>query len=288
MSQACRDCPRRCGVDRETRFGVCGTGREPVVARAQLHFWEEPCISGTRGSGTVFFSGCPLRCVYCQNKAISAGGFGRQITAARLREIFSELIGRGAHNINLVTPTHFTEALSGGLAVPVVYNCGGYELPETVARLKDAVQVWLPDMKYSDPALAAQFSGAPDYPEIAKAAIRAMCKQAGDPVFDEDGMLIRGVLIRHLVLPGHLENTFGVIDWVRDAFPKGSVLFSLMSQYTPPKEETGFPELARRLTAEEYAQAERYLFDSGIEDGFLQELDSAKEEYTPPFDLGGV
>lgn len=289
----CTLCPRRCAVDRAERTGFCSVGSVPTVARAALHFFEEPCISGTRGSGTVFFTGCNLRCVFCQNETISRGKGGKAVTPQRLREIYFELIAQGAHNVNLVTPSHFADAvaesLEGGLPVPVVWNCGGYESVDTLRKLEGKVQIYLPDFKYADASLAARFSKAPDYPAVAEAAIREMVRQTGDFAFDGDGMLQSGVLIRHLVLPGHLENTFGVIDRVRRMFPRdGQVLFSLMSQYTPVVDVPQSPELCRRLTEEEYAAAEQYLFDSGIEDGFVQDRASAETDYIPAFDGTGV
>ena len=234
---ACTLCPRRCKADRAAgQCGFCGAGNTLKVARAALHFWEEPCISGTRGSGTVFFSGCTLRCCYCQNGRISAGGAGKDITPRRLREIFDELIAQGAHNIELVTATHFLPwilpALEPRLPVPVVYNCGGYERVETLRALEGRVDIYLPDLKYADGALAGALSGAPDYFPVACDAIREMFRQVG-PWEIREGLLVRGVLIRHLVLPGQLENTRRVIDWVAETFRPGEVLFSLMSQYTP-------------------------------------------------------
>ncbi|MBR6950157.1 MAG: 4Fe-4S cluster-binding domain-containing protein [Oscillospiraceae bacterium] len=288
----CTLCPRCCGADREAAAGFCRSGTEPRLARAALHLWEEPCISGTRGSGTIFFSGCSLRCVYCQNGKISAGNYGKTVSVRRLREIYSELIDQGAHNINLVNPTHWTEAviasLEGGLPVPVVYNTGGYDSVETLRRLEDLVDIYLPDMKYADGALAGQLSSAPDYPETARAAIREMVRQTGPYELDDEGLLLRGTVIRHLILPGHVENTLRVIDWVADCFPPGTVLFSLMSQYTPCGDLSRWPELQRRLTQEEYDLCREYLDASGIEDGFFQELSSAEEEYIPPFDLTGI
>ena len=291
--EKCTLCPRACGIDRTAGTGFCAVGSEPVVARAALHFFEEPCISGTRGSGTVFFTGCNLRCVYCQNETISRGKGGKAVTPQRLREIYFDLIAQGAHNINLVTPSHFAQAvaasLEGGLPVPVVFNCGGYERVETLRMLEGKVQVYLPDYKYADAGLAARYSAAPDYPDVAEAAIREMYRQTGDFAFDADGQLLRGVVIRHLVLPGNLPNTFGVIDRVRQMFPRdGQVLFSLMSQYTPVVDLPQFPELCHRLTEEEYAAAEQYLFDSGIEDGFVQDRSSAETAYIPAFDGTGV
>ena len=287
----CTLCPRRCGAERtETEgHGFCGMPAGLRVARAALHLWEEPPLSGTRGSGTVFFSGCTLRCCYCQNREISAGGFGRAVTTGRLREIFEELIAQGAHNINLVTPTHFLPwilpALEPKLPVPVVYNCGGYESVETLRLLEGKVDVYLPDLKYADAALAARLSAAPDYFPAATAAIREMFRQTG-PYVMEDGLLKRGVMIRHLVLPGQLDNTRRCIDWVAQTFSPGQVLFSLMSQYTPQPGSEG--PLGRHVTAGEYRSAVDYMKNCGITDGFTQERTAAREEYTPPFDLTGV
>ncbi len=266
-------------------------GQNARIARAALHMWEEPCISGERGSGTVFFSGCSLKCVFCQNEKISRGGFGQPVSSKRLREIFFELIEKGAHNINLVNPTHFApailEALHEPLPVPVVYNSGGYESVNTLKSFHGKVQIYLPDMKYAFSSPAEKYSKAGDYPEMAKAAIWEMFSQVGPYVIDDDGIMQSGVIIRHLVLPENLDNTFAVIDWVRETFSPGDVLFSLMSQYTPPK-DVPFPELGRRLNRKEHDAAVNYLMESGIEDGFFQELSSAKEEYVPPFDLTGV
>ncbi len=291
----CNLCPRNCNTERKALTdngkGFCGMGENPVVARAALHYWEEPPISGTNGSGTIFFSGCNLKCDFCQNEDISRGTFGKEISIERLKEIYNELISQGAHNINLVTGTHFikaiTESLTEPLSVPVVYNCGGYECVEALKLLENKVQIYLPDLKYADNELALKYSKAPNYFETATKAIEEMFRQVGKCQFDENGIMKQGVIIRHLILPNNLENTKKVIDWVKNNFNDGEVLFSLMSQFTPNK--TGkFPELSRRLTQEEYDEIEEYLFNSGIEEGFLQELSSAKEEYIPPFNLEGV
>ena len=285
----CTLCPRRCGVERSERPGFCGMPEGLRVARAALHFWEEPVISGTQGSGTVFFSGCNLRCVYCQNHDISASGFGKEISAEHLREIFEDLIAQGAHNINLVTPTHFAPwillALEPKLPVPVVYNCGGYESIETLRLFENKVDIWLPDLKYADSVLAENLSGAKDYFPVATAAINEMYRQVGNYVID-NGLLRRGVVIRHLVLPGQLENTKRCIDWVARTFQPGQVLFSLMAQYTPQPNAEGV--LRRHVTTAEYRAAVEYMTNCGIVDGFTQQRTSAKEEYTPPFDLTGV
>lgn len=287
----CTLCPRRCGAERtaEAGGGFCRMPGGLRVARAMLHHWEEPPISGQNGAGTVFFSGCTLGCVYCQNGDISAGGFGKDISTARLREIFEELIAQGAHNIELVTPTHFLPwilpALTPRLPVPVVYNCGGYERVETLRALEGLVDVYLPDLKYADGALAAELSGAADYFPVACEAIREMFRQVG-PYVLEDGLLTRGVVIRHLVLPGYLDNTRRVLDWIAETFAPGDVLVSLMSQYTPTANMTG--RLARRVTAAEYRAAADYMRNCGITDGFVQERTSAEEAYTPAFDGQGV
>ena len=287
----CTLCPRRCGAERtaEAGGGFCRMPGGLRVARAMLHHWEEPPISGQNGAGTVFFSGCTLGCVYCQNGDISAGGFGKDISTARLREIFQELIAQGAHNIELVTPTHFLPwilpALTPRLPVPVVYNCGGYERVETLRALEGLVDVYLPDLKYADGALAAELSGAADYFPVACEAIREMFRQVG-PYVLEDGLLTRGVVIRHLVLPGYLDNTRRVLDWIAETFALGDVLVSLMSQYTPTANMTG--RLARRVTAAEYRAAADYMRNCGITDGFVQERTSAEEAYTPAFDGTGV
>ena len=287
----CTLCPRRCGAERtaEAGGGFCRMPGGLRVARAMLHHWEEPPISGQNGAGTVFFSGCTLRCVYCQNGDISAGGLGKDISTARLREIFEELIAQGAHNIELVTPTHFLPwilpALTPRLPVPVVYNCGGYERVETLRALEGLVDVYLPDLKYADGALAAELSGAADYFPVACEAIREMFRQVG-PYVLEDGLLTRGVVIRHLVLPGYLDNTRRVLDWIAETFGPGDVLVSLMSQYTPTANMTG--RLARRVTAAEYRAAADYMRNCGITDGFVQERTSAEEAYTPAFDGEGV
>ena len=241
----CALCPRACRAERtpDRPGGVCGMPSEPVVARAMLHQWEEPCLTGEHGAGAVFFSGCNLRCSYCQNKPISQGGVGKPVTAVRLREIFRELIAQGAACLDLVTPTHFTPAILEALGeepwpVPVVWNCGGYETPETLRLLEGRVQVYLPDLKYALPGPAGKYSAAPDYFDRAAPAIWEMFRQTG-PYRMENGHLKSGVLIRHLLLPGELENTRRCIDWVSEAFRPGDVLFSLMSQYTPQPGASG-------------------------------------------------
>lgn len=290
MTEKCNICPRKCGVDRIGNTGVCSVGDEIKIARAAPHFWEEPCISGTKGSGTVFFSGCNMKCVFCQNYEISSGGKGKIVTPERLTEIYYELIEQGVHNINLVTPTHFSKqiikTLEKPLSVPVVYNSGGYDSVETLRMFEGKVQIYLPDLKYMSSALAEKYSKAKDYPEVAKNAIREMFRQTGEFILDDDGIMQKGVVIRHLMLPGQLENTLDVIDWVSDEFGD-KVIFSLMSQFTP-NENCTLPELQQTITQEEYNKAVDYMYLCGIENAYVQDFSSAKKEYTPPFDFSGV
>ena len=289
----CTLCPRNCGAQRteSAGSGVCRMPALPLVARAALHQWEEPPISGTRGSGTVFFSGCSLKCIFCQNEPISHENFGKVVTVDRLREICHNLIAQGAHNINFVNPTHYAHVLAELLEqpfdVPVVYNTGGYDKVDALQTLEGKVDVYLPDLKYLDPDSARSFSAAADYPEVATAAILEMFRQTGPCQFDENGLLKKGVIIRHLVLPGRLNEAKAVMDWVAQHFAPGEVLFSLMSQYTPYGKALDDPRLARRLRPSEARSAREYMFNLGL-DGFTQEDDSAKTEYIPPFDLTGV
>ena len=295
----CYVCPHRCGVGRPENmadtngcFGSCGVGLAPIVARAGLHMWEEPIISGTKGSGTVFFSGCNLHCVFCQNYDISHNGFGKEITIERLKEIYHELIAKGAHNINLVTPTHFTEAvlksLDEPLPVPVVYNTSGFETQDTLRRLKGKVQIYLPDLKYSDDIAAIKYSNAPNYFRTATEAIKEMYRQVGDYHISDDGIMTKGVIIRHLIMPGMLDNSKRIIDWVAGTFKPGQVMFNLMHQYVPCGRAADYPEINRKVTDAEYKELENYLMASTIEDGFVQEGDSACEDFIPCFDGSGV
>ena len=287
----CDICPRLCRAERTSeKGGICRMPAGLVVARAMLHQWEEPCLSGTNGAGCIFFSGCNLGCVFCQNGKISHENFGKVITPERLREIMDDLIAQGAHCIDLVSPTQFTPwilpALEKPLSVPVVWNCGGYERVETLKTLEGKVQIYLPDLKYALDAPARELSKAGDYFPVAAAAIDEMVRQVGPYRIGDDGLMKSGVIIRHLVLPGQLENTRRVIDYVSAHFAPGTVLFSLMSQYTPQSGASG--ALSRRLNHAEYRAAVEYMQSCGITDGFCQELSSAKEEYTPVFDLSGV
>ena len=289
----CDLCPRRCGALRTdtTGEGWCRMPALPVAARAALHHWEEPPISGKRGSGTVFFSGCSLGCVFCQNEAISHRDFGKALTVPRLREVCLELVRQGAHNINFVNPTHYAhvvrQVLEEPLPVPVVWNSGGYDRVETLRALEGRVDVYLPDLKYLDPETAGRYSAASDYPGAAKAALEEMFRQTGPCRFDEAGLLTRGVVIRHLILPGQTAQAKAVMDWVARTFPKGAVLFSLMSQYTPWGDLSAFPELDRRLRRGEMESCADYMRNLDLP-GFCQERTSAREEYTPPFDLTGL
>ena len=290
----CSLCPRSCRVPRADdapSAGVCGMPAMPVVARAALHVGEEPCISGTRGSGTVFFSGCSLGCVFCQNHPISHERFGETVSIRRLAEIFWELEAQGAHNINLVNPTHFAVGIAEALRlrplpVPVVYNTSGYERVETLRMLDGLVSVYLPDYKYRDSALAQRLSGAVDYPERAAEAILEMARQTGPAIFDGDGMLQRGTIVRHLILPGHTRNSIEILDWIKNNLPEG-VLVSLMAQYVPCGRAAEFPEINRRITKREYEKVQQHLFDLGL-DGYVQERTSAQKGFIPPFDLEGL
>ena len=288
----CTLCPRRCGVDRTRgQLGFCKMPGQIHAARAGVHYWEEPVISGSFGSGAVFFSGCTLKCAFCQNYDISQENFGKPMTSAELRAAFERLIDEGVQNINLVTPTHFLSdilpALEPKLPVPVVYNCGGYESVETLRQLEGKIDVYLPDFKYSDNALAKKLSSAPDYFETASAAILEMYRQVGKPVLEDDEMK-RGVLVRHLVLPGCVDNSLGVLDWVAEHFRSGDILFSLMSQYVPMGRAAEMPPFDRRITELEYDSVLSYMMLLGIEDGYTQDFSSAERGYTPSFDLTGL
>ncbi|MEG0750603.1 MAG: 4Fe-4S cluster-binding domain-containing protein [Oscillospiraceae bacterium] len=290
----CNLCPRLCGALRTPTKGdgVCHCGTVPIVARAAAHFGEEPCISGVRGSGTVFFSGCSLRCVFCQNSKISRFPFGKSIEETNLRDIFERLEQLGVHNINLVSPSHFASSISRALekplSIPVIWNSSGYDNVETLRSLEGKIQIFLPDMKYSDNALALCLSGAGDYFECAKKAIAEMFRQTGRYRLDSDGILCSGLVVRHLALPSHMRNTRGVIDWFSSTFHDGDAMFSLMTQYTPLGDLRAFPEIDRPLSRRECALLERCLFNSGISDGFIQERCSAGCELIPDFDLTGV
>lgn len=298
----CNLCPRHCGVNRNAgERGVCGETSVIRAARAALHMWEEPCISGTRGSGTVFFTGCPLRCVFCQNRNIAIGDVGKEITVQRLAEIFLEQQGRGANNINLVTPTHFVpqiadaliDARNNGLTIPIVYNTGSYENVDTLKMLDGLVDVYLPDLKYVSPDLAEKYSHAPDYFDVAAKAIEEMYRQTGTPSFDEggtveDGIMTRGVIVRHLMLPGCLSDSKSVVKYLHDTY-KDNVYISIMSQYTP-MDGIGnrYPELAGKVSRRDYDRLVDYAIDIGVTNGFIQDGDTADESFIPVFDTEGI
>ncbi len=336
----CDICPRACGADRENRKGFCGMGTNPVVSRAFLHMWEEPCISGTRGSGAVFFSGCNLKCIFCQNHEISHSGRGKEITAGELASVFLSLRDKGAHNINLVTPNHFIpsiiEALEKartgtitcdatgtagcingetggnfcgttggnadtaegpghdlshglrhglyrGLDIPIVYNTNAYESLDSLKQLEGWADVYLPDLKYVSPGLSKEYSGAADYFEYASKAILEMFRQAGSPVFDKDGMIKKGLIIRHLVLPGHTDDSIRVLEWIADNLPK-STYVSLMSQFVPCYHAVGHPVLDRHITRHEYEKVVGKFVKLGL-NGYVQERDSASEQFIPDFNI---
>ena len=295
MDVFCNDCPRQCGAKRGPiePGGVCRSPALPRVSRAAPHFGEEPCISGVRGSGTVFFTGCNLRCVFCQNREISrGGGTGEILSVPALRDLMLRLRDQGVHNINLVTGAHFirpiAEALQGlDLGIPVVWNSSGYESVESLRRLEGLVQVYLPDFKYWKKDLSKRYSFAEDYPAVAAAAIREMFRQTGPYALDDDGMLQKGVLIRHLILPGQDLNAMDVIDFAAEEFPAGSVLFSLMSQYTPMPGLERVPELQQRVDAETNQRLIAYLQKRGLE-GYWQETEAATDEMIPAFDGTGL
>lgn len=290
----CNLCPRACGVNRMFTTGYCGGGSLPKLARAALYFGEEPCISGANGSGTVFFSGCPLRCCFCQNHEISAKNFGKEVSTRRLSDIFLELQQKGAHNINLVSPTHVVpwitdslDLISGELKIPVVYNTGGYESPRALALAKDYVQIYLPDFKFWSGELSERYSKARDYSRYASQAIEQMLRQVGPPVFAEDGLLLRGVLIRHLVLPGCYQDSLQILDWIAQNLGKDNVLVSLLNQYVPLYQSAAYPEIDRRTTTFEYQKVVDHAANLGL-NGYTQKRSSATVEYIPEFNLEGV
>lgn len=322
---SCRLCPRMCGTDRRpghlvsAASGFCGCKDGIMAARAALHHWEEPCISGTNGSGTIFFSGCTLRCCFCQNYKISQEQFGKPLTGRAFADICLRLQEEGAHNINLVTATQYLpfllpalDSIKSRLTIPIVYNCGGYERTETVQALKDYVDIWLPDLKYYSPKLSSRYSNAADYFTAASRAILQMVEQTGKPKFHRyvrpgDGahsaaptppgtsaqstahlLMDQGVIIRHMVLPGQKEDSIRLLHWIAETLPKGQYYISLLSQYTPFYHSSDYPELNRRITSYEYQKVVDTALELGLEQGFMQEKSSAKEEYTPPFDLEGL
>ena len=301
MYQSCRLCPRMCGIDRSRGTGFCGCSDTLRAARAALHQWEEPCLSGAEGqpggSGTVFFSGCTLRCLFCQNYRISSENFGKELTPDQLASVFLDLQSQGAHNLNLVTATQYLpdilEALDqvkDRLHIPVVYNCGGYERLETLREYSGYIDIYLPDLKYYDSNLSQKYSAAKDYFSKASAAITEMIRLTGGLTWNPDSpsLLKKGVIIRHMVLPGAREDSIKLLHWMKDTLPENQYLLSIMSQYTPFYKSSMYPEINRRITTYEYQKVVDAAIELGLMNGYMQEKSSAKEEYTPPFDLSGV
>lgn len=295
----CTLCPRNCGVDREKgNIGVCGQTNQLKVARAALHYWEEPCISGKEGSGAVFFSGCPLHCVFCQNQNIANGTAGKIISGERLVEIFLELQEKGANNINLVTAGHFVpqvakaleQAKGQGLQIPIVYNTSSYETVDNLRRLEGLVDIYLPDFKYMGEGLSLKYSHAKDYSAVAKKAIAEMVSQTGSALFldgDEDKLMKRGTIVRHLLLPGCLEDSKRVIKYLYETYGD-DIYISIMNQFTPVAGLIDYPELNRKISQEEYDEVVDYAIELGVECGFIQEGDTAEESFIPEFDCEGV
>lgn len=288
---ACNLCPRGCNADRQQgKIGYCGVSGAIRVARASLHMWEEPPISGTNGSGTVFFTGCALRCVYCQNRKIALADLGETISVSRLAEIFLKLQEKQAHNINLVTPSHYVpqivealgKAKQQGLMLPVVYNTGSYEKVETLRMLEGLVDIYLPDCKYYNSELSARYSNAPDYFEVASAAIAEMVRQVGTPVFEGE-LLKRGVVVRHMILPGNTKDSKAVLKYLHDTYGD-DIYISIMNQYTPLEAMKDYPEINRRITRREYEKVINYALSIGIENAFIQEGETAKESFIPDFE----
>lgn len=294
--EECRICPRDCGVNRNRgELGFCQAPSELLLARAALHHWEEPCISGVRGSGTVFFSGCAMGCVYCQNHEIALGLYGKKVTVQRLSEIFLSLEKQGAHNINLVTPSHYVPQIRDailrsrdlGLQLPFVYNSSGYEKVETLKMLEGLIEIYLPDFKYFSEELGFRYAKAPDYQKVTLEAIKEMVRQTGEPLFDEEGMMKRGTIIRHLTLPGSLGDSKDILMLLKDTFGR-QVYFSIMNQYTPLEVSKKYPELQRTITEEEYTELLSFGQLLGIKKAFVQEGETQKESFIPAFDGEGL
>jgi len=291
MYRKCNLCPRACNIDRNTTLGVCQVSAKVKVARAALHFWEEPCISGNNGSGAVFFSGCSLHCVFCQNEEISHGKVGQEITIEELAGLYIDLQNQGANNINLVTGTHYipqivesvTIARKKGLNIPIIYNTSGYETVESLRLLEGIVNTYLPDFKYMDNLLALKYSHAKDYPDVAKEAIAEMVRQCGKPQFDNNGFIKSGVIVRQLLLPGHVKDAKAIIKYLYETY-SDNIYISMMSQYTPmPQIASKYPELNRRVTKREYDSLINYAIDLGVENAFIQDRAVAKESFIPEF-----
>lgn len=287
----CELCPRKCGINRDKQVGFCGVTNTVKIARAGLHFWEEPIISGKEGSGTIFFSGCNLKCVYCQNYDISSEAFGKEITVERLAEIFKELEEKGANNINLVTPSHYVNQIIEAVKIykpkiPIVYNTSGYDSVETIKKLKGVVDIYLTDLKYCSAEYSKKYSKAEDYFLVATQAIKEMIRQQPENCFKND-IMVKGVVIRHMVLPGLIEDSFNVLNWIKENLGE-DVIVSVMGQYTPYHNSKNYPEINRKLKPLEYKMVLNHFIKIGLKNGFSQELDSASEEYIPPFNLEGV
>ncbi|MCR4928817.1 MAG: radical SAM protein [Lachnospiraceae bacterium] len=302
MSSACNLCPRQCNIDRSEHKGFCGESEKVMLARAALHFYEEPPISGENGSGAVFFCGCNLKCVFCQNEKISRGLIGKEVSIERLSDIFLSLQSQGANNINLVTPSHYVhqikEALilakKNGLTIPIVYNSSAYELPETLRTLDSLIDIYLPDFKYFDEAMAINYSNAPHYRETAQKAIAEMFRQVGEPVFDDKGLMKKGVIVRHLLLPLGVKNAKDVVKYLYETY-ENKIYISLMNQYTPIENSNALkkageknPELLRKVTKREYEKLLDYVLSLGIKNAYFQEGDTASDSFIPDFDLTGV
>lgn len=296
LLEDCILCPRECHVNRiEGRTGFCRMTDELVVARAALHYWEEPCISGDKGSGTVFFSGCSLGCVYCQNMNIARGLAGKKITTERLAEIFLELEGKGAENINLITPTHYVPQIIGaihaarsrGMSLPIVYNTSGYEKKETLKFLDGMVDIYLPDLKYMDREPAMRYSGCNDYFIYAAEALAEMVRQVGTAVFDGNQIMKKGIIVRHLALPGYLDDSKNIIRYLYETYGD-KIYISIMNQYTPMRAVEEYPEINRRITSEEYEELVDYAIELGVNNGFIQEGETATESFIPEFNNEGV
>ncbi len=296
MDNQCKICPRKCNIDRSKSKGFCGADNKIHIARAALHHWEEPCISGSHGSGTIFFCGCNLKCVYCQNIEISRyKNNGARITEDRLAQICYELKEKGAHNINLVTPTHYLSQIKNVLSeikrdigIPIVYNCGGYELSDSLNTLDGLIDIYLTDIKYMDNALAKKYSLADNYFSIAVNALSEMIRQTGRPTFDKDGLMQKGVIVRHLVLPSHRKDSIEILKYLKTNYGTDKFILSLMSQFTPNNNLSDFPEINRKITSFEYNSVTDCAYDLGFTNAYIQEKSSAAKEYTPPFDLTGV
>ena len=296
LPEFCELCPRKCHANRLSgNKGFCGADNTIHVARAALHFWEEPCISGEEGSGTVFFTGCTMKCIFCQNKEISRGMCGKEISTERLSEIFLELKEKKANNINLVTPMHYAPFIMDaldlsrqkGLDLPIVWNTGGWENEDMVKAVKDYADIWLTDFKYYDNSLAEKFSSAPKYFETADKALKAMVSQTGNPVFSQNGIMEKGVIVRHLILPEHTDDSKKVLEYLYNTYGD-RIWISIMNQYTPLCNDERYPELSRKVSDEEYDDVINYAIDLGITNAFVQEGGTVSESFIPPFDLEGV